>query len=148
MPTDAIEVVDENNTTAVNTVDEPKEADKTETTEVTETVAQQAVAQSETATAEEKPSTEEKAIYYRGYPLRRQGDILYYGDFSDKYIALLQVTKSETENGLEVSKTVLIKLFNNDPDIESRKRVEKKAEKDGLYPAIDLAATWLDRYTK
>ncbi|MDR0818971.1 MAG: hypothetical protein LBN43_05315 [Oscillospiraceae bacterium] len=87
-------------------------------------------------------------LSYRGYPLRRQGNILYYGNLTDKYVVMIQITKSEQLRDLEISKTVLIKLLNNDPEIESRKRVEKKAEKDGLYPAIDLAATWLDRYLK
>jgi hypothetical protein len=61
---------------------------------------------------------------------------------------MLQITKSEKVKDVDVAKAVLIKLLNNDPEIESRKRVEKKAEKEGLYPAIDLAAAWLDRYLK
>jgi len=87
-------------------------------------------------------------LSYRGYPLQRQGNIIYYGDINAKYVAMLQITKTEKIKDLEVATSVLIKLMNNDPNIESRKRVEKKAEKEGLYPAIDLAATWLDRYLK
>ena len=94
------------------------------------------------------PEEKTAVLNYRGYPLRRQGNILYFGNLTDKYVAMLQITKTEKLRDLDISKTVLIKLLNNDPEIESRKRVEKKAEKDGLYPAIDLAATWLDRYLK
>jgi hypothetical protein len=87
-------------------------------------------------------------LHYRGYPLRRQGNIIYYGDINAKYVIMMQLNETEKIKDLDVAKKVLIKLMNNDPTIESRKRVEKKAEKDGLYPAIDLAATWLDRYLK
>ncbi|MDR2606295.1 MAG: hypothetical protein LBC38_03325 [Oscillospiraceae bacterium] len=87
-------------------------------------------------------------LSYRGYPLQRQGNIIYYGDINAKYVIMIQLDKTEKIKDLDVAKSVLVKLMNNDPTIESRKRVEKKAEKEGLYSAIDLAATWLDRYLK
>jgi hypothetical protein len=101
-----------------------------------------------TRTGKEVTMPEDKALIYRGYPLRRMGDILYYGELNGRYVVTLKVTKSEPLKDLQIAQTVLIKLMNNDPSLESRKRTERRAEKDGLYPAIDLAATWLDRCLK
>ena len=38
-----------------------------------------------------------------------------------------------------------MQLQMTDPSIKSRDRVMKKAEKDSLYAAIDVAAVWLER---
>jgi len=93
-------------------------------------------------------STEVKELTFRGYKLQRQGKDLFYGNLGSKYVTLLQITGSEKVKDMDISRTVIVKLLNTDPNLEVRKRLEKKAEKDSLYAAVDLAATWLDRYLK
>ncbi|MDR3149941.1 MAG: hypothetical protein LBT88_08050 [Oscillospiraceae bacterium] len=92
-----------------------------------------------------------KTLSYRGYPLQRQGaenGIIYYGDVTSPYIVQMRVAKTEKVKDLDMSKLVELKLLMTDPEIKSRDRVVNKATKEGLYTAIDLAATWLDRYLK
>ena len=40
---------------------------------------------------------------------------------------------------------VSVQLQLTDPDLKSRDRVIRKTEKDGLYPAMDVATVWLER---
>ena len=44
-----------------------------------------------------------KALEYKGYPLRRKGNIIYYGNMSDKYIIMLQIMDSEDLQDLSLS---------------------------------------------
>ena len=88
----------------------------------------------------------EKAVLkYKGHPLRRKDNLIYYGSMADKYIIMLQILETKKVNDMDVATKVSVQLQLTDPDIKSRDRVVKKTEKDGLYPAMDVAVAWLDR---
>ena len=84
-------------------------------------------------------------LMYKGRPLRRKDNLVYYGSMSDKYVVMLQVLDTEPLQDLNLAKRVSVQLQLTDPDIRSRDRVVKKAEKDGFYIALDLGAVWLER---
>ena len=84
-------------------------------------------------------------LVYKGHPLRRKDNLIYYGSMAEKYIIMLQVLDSKKEKDLEVATKVSVQLQFTDPDLKSRDRVVKKSEKDSLYAAMDVAAVWLDR---
>lgn len=84
-------------------------------------------------------------LEYKGHPLQRKDNIIYYGSFSDKYIIMLQILESKKVGDMDVATKVSIQLQLTDASIKSRDRVVKKSEKDGLYAAIDVAAVWLER---
>ena len=86
-----------------------------------------------------------KALEYKGHPLQRKDNIIYYGSFADKYIVMLQILDTKKVKDLDVATKVSVQLQLTDPDLKSRDRVVKKTEKDGLYNAMDVAAVWLDR---
>ena len=86
-----------------------------------------------------------KTLEYKGHPLQRKDNIIYYGSFADKYIIMLQVLDTKKVGDLDVATRVSIQLQLTDASIKSRDRVVKKSEKDGLYAAIDVAAVWLER---
>ena len=95
-----------------------------------------------------------KTLIYKGHPLRRKDNILYYGSMSDKYIIMLQImdTKtvqpaagSEGVGELKVATKVSVQLQLTDPAVKSRDRVVKKSEKDSLYAAMDVGSIWLER---
>ena len=89
--------------------------------------------------------TSKAALEYKGYPLRRKDNLVYYGSMSDKYIIMLQILDSKRVKDLDVATKVSVQLQLTDPDIKSRDRVVKKSEKDSLYSAMDVASVWLDR---
>ena len=86
-----------------------------------------------------------KTLEYKGHPLQRKDNIIYYGSFSDKYIIMLQILDTKKVNDLDVATKVSVQLQLTDPDLKSRDRVVKKTEKDSLYTAMDVASVWLER---
>ena len=90
-------------------------------------------------------ATENIPLTYKGHPLRRKDNLIYYGSMADKYIILLQIMDTKKVQDLDVATRVAIQLQLTDPKLKSRDKVVKKSEKDSLYAAIDVAAVWLDR---
>ena len=86
-----------------------------------------------------------KALEYKGHPLQRKDNFIYYGSFADKYVIMMQILDTKKVKDLDVASKVSVQLQMTDPNIKSRDRVVKKAEKDSLYAAIDVAAVWLER---
>ena len=86
-----------------------------------------------------------KVLEYKGHPLQRKDNIIYYGSFADKYIIMMQILESKKEGDLDMATKVSVQLQLTDPSIKSRDRIVKKSEKDSLYAAMDVAAVWLER---
>ena len=84
-------------------------------------------------------------LEYKGHPLRRKDNLIYYGSMAEKYIIMLQVMESKKVDDLDVATKVSVQLQLTDPDLKSRDRVVKKSEKDSLYAAMDVASVWLER---
>ena len=84
-------------------------------------------------------------LSYKGHPLRRKENLIYYGSMADKYIIMLQVMETKKVDDLDVATKVAVQLQLTDPDLPSRDRVVKKTEKDSLYAAMDVASVWLER---
>lgn len=84
-------------------------------------------------------------LVYKGHPLRRKDNLVYYGSMADKYIIMIQIMNTKKVKDLDVADKVSVQLQFTDPDLKSRDRVVKKSEKEDLFAALDLGATWLDR---
>ena len=93
----------------------------------------------------ETKSAKAEGLMYKGHPLRRVDNLIYYGTMAEKYIIMMQVLESKKEQDLNVATKVSVQLQLTDPNLKSRDRVVKKSEKDSLYAAMDVAALWLDR---
>ena len=89
---------------------------------------------------------EEKAVLmYKGRPLMRKDNLIYYGSMADSHIVMLQILETAKVGDEEVASKVSIQLQLTDPNARSRDRVVKKSEKDGFYTALDLGCVWLER---
>ena len=86
-----------------------------------------------------------KPLEYKGHPLQRAGNIVYYGSMADKYIIMLQIMDTKKVKDLDVATRVSVQLQLTAPDLKSRDRVVKKTEKDSLYAAMDVGCIWLER---
>ena len=86
-----------------------------------------------------------EGLMYKDHPLRRVGNMIYYGSMADPYIILMQVKETKREKDLEMAAKVSIELQRTAPDLKSRDRVVKRSEKDSLYAAMDVSAIWLER---
>lgn len=93
----------------------------------------------------ESKAKKAEGLVYKGHPLRRVDNLIYYGTMAEKYIIMMQILNTKKEQDMEVATKVSIQLQLTDPDLKSRDRVVKKSEKDSLYAAMDIATVWLDR---
>ena len=86
-----------------------------------------------------------EGLVYRGHPLRRVDNLIYYGSMADKYIIMMQVLDTEDVKDLKLAKRVSIQLQLTDPNARAKDRIVKKSEKDGFFTALDLGSVWLAR---
>ena len=89
--------------------------------------------------------TKAPALTYKGRPLRRFGNLIYYGSMGEKYIIMLEILKTEKQGELDVATRVSVQLQYTDPSLKSRERIVRKSEKESLYSAMDLGSVWLTR---
>lgn len=87
-------------------------------------------------------------LLYKGHPLMRRDNIIYYGSMSDKYVIMLQILETQKIKDMDVATRVSVQLMLTDPDVKSKDRVVKRSEKDGLYNAMDISVVWLERALK
>ena len=88
---------------------------------------------------------ENKVLMYKGRPLMRKDNMIYYGSMADSHIVMLQILETKKQGDLDVATKVSVQLQLTDPNVRSRDRVVKKSEKDGLYTALDFGCVWLER---
>ena len=88
---------------------------------------------------------EEKVLTYKGHPLMRKDNLIYYGSMADSHIVMLQILETKTLGDTEIATRVSVQLQLTDPAVKSRDRIVKKSEKIGLYTAMDVGSVWLER---
>ena len=84
-----------------------------------------------------------KVLEYKGKPLVRQDNELYYGNMSDKFILFLMIMteKEDEKTKATVPGKVMVQIIPTD----GSNRVEKQGMANGLYEALDLGSAWLER---
>lgn len=90
----------------------------------------------------------EQFLTYKGRPLVRGGNTIYYGNMSDDYVCVLQVLTEKEENGEQVPDKIQIQLLKTDPEIPIMERFVKNGERHGLSNAMEIATIWLERALK
>ena len=91
---------------------------------------------------------ESKVLMYKGHPLMRKDNLIYYGSMADSHIVMLQILETKKVGDSDVASRVSVQLQLTDANLKSRDRVVKKSEKDSLYAAMDIASIWLERALK
>ena len=84
-------------------------------------------------------------LVYRGHPLRRVDNLIYYGSMADKYIIMMQVLDTEPLKDISLAKRVSIQLQLTDASLRARDRVVRSTEKSSLSEAMEFASIWLER---
>ena len=90
-------------------------------------------------------TTENIPLTYKGRPLRRKDNFIYYGSMNDPYIVLIQVVDTKTVKDMQVATRLSVQLQRTDSTMKGRDMVSKRTEKESLFAAIDIASVWLDR---
>lgn len=82
---------------------------------------------------------------YKGRPLVRCGNILFYGSLADDFVIMMMILSTKKVGGAEIADKVQVELQHTDPAVPPKDRVVKISVKDGLYSAIEIASIWLER---
>ena len=88
---------------------------------------------------------ENTVLTYKGRPLMRKDNLIYYGSMADSHIVMLQILETKKVGDAEIASRVSVQLQLTDPAAKSRDRIVKKGEKAGLFTALDFGAVWLER---
>ena len=81
----------------------------------------------------------ENMLEYKGKPLVRSGNTLYYGNPAESCVAMLKDDAEKTAD------RVLVQILSTDETLPPKDRMIKKTEKNGLYEALNIASIWLER---
>ena len=77
-------------------------------------------------------------LTYKGRPLVRCGNDIYYGSMTAPYIVYLQVLNTKKENGVDVADKVHIILLSTDDSKPLPERIVRQANKVGLFNALSF----------
>lgn len=92
--------------------------------------------------------SENKILMYKGKPLVRQGQFIFYGFPDDKYILYMNIVESKKVGNVNVATKVLVQIQNTDNDISFNEKIVKQCEKRNFYDAFEIGTIWLERELK
>lgn len=86
-----------------------------------------------------------KQLSYKGRPLVRCNNEIYYGNPTDSHVVFIQILSTEEKDGVPVANKVHVQLLSNDPTLGPNARIIKQSDKTGLFSALDIGYIWLER---
>lgn len=81
---------------------------------------------------------------YKGYPLVRSGNNIYYGDPKEPYVIFINIMATDGTDA-DLPTKVSVELLSTDENVSIFERSQKKSEKSSLYEALDIGQVWLQR---
>ena len=87
----------------------------------------------------------EEFITYKGFPLVRCGNQIYYGNMSDEFVANLSILSTHKVEDIDVADKIKVMLLRTAKDIDPKDMVVKTSDRGSLFEALDVANIWLTR---
>lgn len=88
-------------------------------------------------------------LQYKGLPIARCGNKIYYGDPAERAILVLTILESKIQNDEDIPSRVLVQIQSTDPALElSPAKIIKESEKATLSDALEIGIIWLQRELK
>lgn len=87
-------------------------------------------------------------LTYKGLPLVRKKNEIYYGDTSKPQIIKFEILSTVKTNGGDLPEKVKVMLMNSDIQLPENKRIIKETTKDSFFEALDVGFVWLERANK
>ena len=84
-------------------------------------------------------------LTYKGKPLVRKDNELYYGRMTDPYVLYLQILSTKQSGNMQVADKVHLQLLSTDETRTPEARVARQTTKNGLYNALDIGSIWLQK---
>lgn len=84
-------------------------------------------------------------LSYKGLPLVRKDNTIYYGNMYDDYVVMMDIKDTERIGNLDVAKKIKVYKMATDEKLSPMEAIVKTSEKNSLYEALDIAYVWLSR---
>ena len=86
------------------------------------------------------------AMTYKGRPVVRDNNKLYFGEPSNPFMIVLTVLENKQTGNNVLPSRVLVQLQNTDPALAmSGDKIVKEGERKNLYDALELGSIWLEK---
>lgn len=82
----------------------------------------------------------EELLFYRGFPLIRSGNTIFYGSKGDEFAARLTVKEYKKIADADVPNKIMVQLI---PKNLADQNKARKGDFIGFYEALDTAYVWL-----
>ncbi len=83
-----------------------------------------------------------KYLEYKGRPLVREGNLIYYGNMDDDYVLLFTIMTTTEFMGKSVPDMIVVQILSTKENM----KIVKQDVTHGFYDAFDKGVIWLERY--
>ena len=87
--------------------------------------------------------TNEEFVEYKGRPLVRQGEEIFYGDMSEKFYIYMMIMTEKDVSGCDVPDKIMVQLCDSETKRPSNQKIVA-----GFKEAFEFADAWLERFNK
>lgn len=88
----------------------------------------------------------ENLMTYKGHPLVRDANKIYYGEPYNKCIIVLTVLESTGEGESKLPSRILVQLQSTDPALALKKeKILNEVERKTLSDALNIGSVWLEK---
>ena len=87
--------------------------------------------------------SDKKIFYYRGFPLIRSGEKIYYGSAGDAFMTMLTIKETKKIADRDVPNKIMVQMIPTDMKDTEGMAKARKGEFIGFYEALDTAHVWL-----
>ena len=84
-------------------------------------------------------------VTYKGFPLVRKGNEIYYGNMSDEYVTYMNVVSTHDENGVATADKIKVFMMKTEKGLDPISAIVKSSDRTTLYDALYIANIWLSR---
>ena len=85
---------------------------------------------------------------YKGKPLVRQGQFVFYGHPDDKAILFMNILETKKSGNRNIATRVLVQIQTTGDSVSFNEKVIKQCEKKSFYDAFEIGLIWLERELK
>ena len=89
-----------------------------------------------------------KFLEYKGKPLVRKGNEIYYGDMTQPFVVRFEILSYTKEEDIEKASEVSVQLLKSNTELSDKERIVKKTVKNSMFEALDFGFTWLEMALK
>lgn len=91
---------------------------------------------------------ENNFLTYKGKPIVRKGNEIFYGNMSDAYVIRFNIISFENAGENELPAKTEVQLLKTSVDFKDKNSVAKETVRDSFFDALDFGFVWLERALK